>query len=336
MEQRLPTSRLTSVFFAALFCGVTAVFLPNPLSWSIYPVVVSFAFAVTYIFNIAYRRLQDPYGRFHHDLNRNENDQVNTEWLNMGYWESTTNFPEACKALAIRLVQAAHCKKDGVVLDVGHGSGDSLLLHLGDADVPRARRIVGITSLPSHHARAVERIKESSSGHKVDALLYCGDAVWRSPGLNHPLNPASSEEAFTSILALDCAYHFRTRSDFIRQCFKRLQPGGTLALTDLYLDGRIPPRLLWLICFMFSLPQANVWSKERYIQELREAGFEMHNFEDITAFVFPGFLTFLRSRGVMWALAECCIGLWARNDGRYAIISATKAESSATCGFHYS
>jgi hypothetical protein len=51
-----------------------------------------------------YRRSRDPYGLFHWDLNNSIDDgcvkkEPTTEWLNMGFWDQTTEFPAACEGI---------------------------------------------------------------------------------------------------------------------------------------------------------------------------------------------------------------------------------------------
>ena len=60
------------------------------------------------IFGVALMRLNsrgdDPYGLFHLALNRRTGDPTNvdpkTEWLNMGYWKDTSDFPTACEGMS--------------------------------------------------------------------------------------------------------------------------------------------------------------------------------------------------------------------------------------------
>jgi len=311
---------------------LTAISLHIQSPWNIYVRLIAFILASLWIFRAVSSLLQDPYGNFHLKLNRPVGCTENTrEWLNMGFWQSTGLFPEACKALAMRVIEAAHCQEDGVVLDVGHACGESLLLHLSDLNVPRPRRLVGITSLYAHSVRAREKIQEEcilDDSRPIAVHLHRGDAVWR-PGSSsnaHPLNPCSEQLSFTSITALDCAYHFRTRAHFLRSCYERLDVGGTLALADLYLDTAPKPSVkLRLLSIALSVPTENMWTKETYLSELTKAGFNSITFEDVTSSVFPGFRMFLRSRGTVWAALERWgIGSWVDAGGRYAIVSCTK------------
>lgn len=102
-------------------------------------------------------------------------------------------------------------------VDVGHGTGESLILLLTHTSVPRPGYLSGITSIPMHHHRSLERLK-SIVAADTKITLHVGDAVYHQDvsAANHPLNPSSSV-TFDNILALDCAYHFQSRETFLRQ-----------------------------------------------------------------------------------------------------------------------
>ncbi|KAH9053170.1 S-adenosyl-L-methionine-dependent methyltransferase [Lactarius vividus] len=219
-------------------------------------------------------------------------DPPQTEWLNMGFWKDTVVFPEACQALAIQLFRVANLKPGGRVLDVGYGCGDSILLQLSHPEVAKPSLLCGITSLPIHHSRSLGRVKRFLSS--VDAPPVVLLIIHLSPDFQHD---------FDHILALDCAYHFNTREEFLRQSLRRLTPGGSVALGDLCFSsspGPVLTLLLWRI--LHTMPKHNIMTKEQYIQQMREIGYEDVELEDITPFVFPSFLKFLKQRGRMWGI----------------------------------
>ncbi|KAI0307737.1 S-adenosyl-L-methionine-dependent methyltransferase [Multifurca ochricompacta] len=280
-----------------------------------------------------YRRAKDPYGTFHISFNKLPGgpDPPRTEWLNMGFWKDTEIFPEACQALALRLFRAASLKPDGRVLDVGHGSGDSILLQLSHPQVTKPALLCGITSLPSHHRRSQERVdKFLSSADSADApykptvFLFEGDAIWRSENRDHPLSPHFRHQ-FDSILALDCAYHFNTREEFLRQSFRRLATGGNITLADLCFavpPGPILKLFLWRV--LHVMPKENMVTKEQYLQQVREIGYEDIEMEDVSSFVFPGFRNFLKQRGNIGRVFASLI-CWLQGKGlRFIIIKGTK------------
>ncbi|KAL1670621.1 hypothetical protein GGF50DRAFT_122174 [Schizophyllum commune] len=75
-------------------------------------------------------RGDDPYGLFHLALNRRTGDPTNvdpkTEWLNMGYWKDTSDFPTACEALALRMIQAARLRPNARHVAHPFNSADEL------------------------------------------------------------------------------------------------------------------------------------------------------------------------------------------------------------------
>ncbi|KAI9454004.1 S-adenosyl-L-methionine-dependent methyltransferase [Russula earlei] len=287
-------------------------------------------FVAIYVYFL--RRSKDPYGTFHISFNKvhGSRDPPKTEWLNMGLWKDTAVFPEACQALALRLLGAARLKPNGRVLDVGHGSGDSILLQLSHPELAKPSLVCGITSLPAHHHRTRERVNSFLSSadapdKKPNVLLFEGDAVWRSDDREHPLSPHFAHE-FESIVALDCAYHFDTREEFLRQSFQRLTPGGCIALADLCFSTPPGPMFtLFLSRVLGIMPRSNMVTKEQYVRQMNDVGYKNIEMEDITPFVFPGFQLFLRRRGNIGAAFAGVIG-WLQGQGlRFVVIKGVKS-----------
>lgn len=217
-------------------------------------------------------------------------------------------------------------------LDVGHGSGDSLLLHLRHPSIPRPSRLTGITSLQAHHIRSLERVNQvrSESTDNDDKTpipqveLYHGDAVHHPQDTQHPFNPNTPNTSYTTILALDCAYHFRTRELFLKQAFEHLSPGGTVALADVCFaseEASFGRRVLRLLGVM---PAENMVSIETYRCQMEDLGYVGIQVEDITEDVFPGFAEFMSSRGFLWGLFSRCIRLLHTVGGRFVIISGRR------------
>ncbi|KAI0793445.1 hypothetical protein C8Q75DRAFT_562618 [Abortiporus biennis] len=282
-------------------------------------------------------KLGDPYGTFHVSLNeRRKGEQPTTEWLNMGYWKDTQSFPEACEALALKLHLVADCKPGGCVLDVGHGSGDSLLLQLSCPIVPRPSKLVGITSLDSHYKRSMERVadfKTTCEGDIPEIFLFHGDAIYRQHEdamQRHPLNPQTLGQPYSTILALDCAYHFRTRLDFLQQCFSCLEPGGTVALADICFRRKPSWLTTKLIKAMGVMPEENIVDTETYFQTMKNLGYTDIVLEDITDDVFPGFEQFLRSRGILWRLFAGIIHLLAHSGACFVIVKGKKPQQETS------
>ncbi|KAI0704867.1 hypothetical protein BC835DRAFT_1315477 [Cytidiella melzeri] len=287
---------------------------------------------------IAKKHLSDPYFiDFYTELNgqRSARDghRRKTEWINMGYWKDTNDFPAACEALALKLIEAAHCKPKGIVLDVGHGCGDSLLLHLEHPSVPRPQRLVGITSQRQHYLRSLERTTDRNTS-SVELQLSKGDAIYRigAPPLSHPksssghpLDAQEFQNTYTSILALDCAYHFDTRHIFLEQSFACLAPGGRIALGDLcFIPGSLSISTRIMVTLMGSMPRENMITTDQYIATLRKMGYTNVQLENITRDVFPGFVRFLKGRGLAFRLLASYFERLVFRGLRFVIVSASK------------
>ncbi|TDL28571.1 S-adenosyl-L-methionine-dependent methyltransferase [Rickenella mellea] len=289
--------------------------------------LVCIAIAVT-----LYPSLQDPYGSFHLSLNRPPGaDHVlpKSEWLNMGYWKDTDSFPNACEALCLKLTHAAKLAAGDRVLDVGHGSGDSLILLLSHPSIPPLSRLAGITSLRFHHDRSAQRIGRRAN---PPVTLYLGDAVYHDGDGDHPMEPSPNHPQFDAILALDCAYHFQTREKFLQQAFNSLDKGGRIALADICLPRSSSSRSLTSLFVKLKPPfsRTNMVSIAEYSETMKRIGYQDVVVEDISTYVFPGFRAFLRSRSIGWRIFEKVLGLYLNAGARYIIASGTKPYYSLT------
>lgn len=155
-------------------------------------------------------------------------------------------------------------------------------------------------------------------------LLLQGDAVWRPGNQDHPLSP-SFQHDFDNILALDCAYHFNTREEFLRQSLRCLTPGGSVTLADLCFSlspGPVLTFLLWRV--LHTMPRQNITTKEQYMQQMREIGYDDVELEDITPFVFPGFRAFLKQRGRIGGAFSWLMSWLEWRGLRFVIIKGTR------------
>jgi len=213
-------------------------------------------------------------------------------------------------------------------VDVGYGTGESLILLLADRRVPRPSSLTGITSLAGHHRRAQDRITQlhfSLPEPKPEVALYAGDAVYHDIALDHPLDPSSSR-CFDTILALDCAYHFNTRSMFLGQSFVKLVPGGRIALADICFDpSAIGSGKAWLITSFFRImPKQNMVSTKEYVSLMKEIGYVDVQLRDITEDVFPGFARFLKGKGWIWRGLALLVDWYASAGARFVIVSGAR------------
>lgn len=251
--------------------------------------------------------------------------------------------------LALKLIEASQLKPGGKVLgkperdrfsshlsnehlsDVGHGTGESLILLLSDSTIACPSSIIGLTSLPSHHRRSQERVTRLQSNSELtrcsntQVRLLAGDAVWREDTTDHPLHP-SSDDTFDAILALDCAYHFNTRHAFLVQSFHKLSPHGRIALADLcFASPALDSNTTFLLTSVLRMvPKQNVISAEDYVHAMSEIGYADVRLEDISEDVFPGFIKFLKSRGGGWWVFGIVMRWYTNTGVRFVIVSGSK------------
>ncbi|KXS17133.1 S-adenosyl-L-methionine-dependent methyltransferase [Gonapodya prolifera JEL478] len=254
---------------------------------------------------------EETYGMAHRQLNYQSPDSL---WLNMGLWSDPDDtFQDACKRLAMTLAKIARVSQGCSWFDTGYGCGDQTNLFLQQF---RPARYVGVTYEKSHYIAAQKRVQRPSD---CQVTLLKGDAVrpdsWSSDSElgGGAGDIRGSENKFDVVTCLDCAYHFRTREDFLHLLHRKLlREGGTLALADI-IAGEKPwtqslnwwnpvstlgvvlmQALFLLIMTATNVPLTNLWpGPAHYEAHLRRAGFVDVGVTDISNQVFPGFLAFL-------------------------------------------
>lgn len=207
-----------------------------------------------------------------------------THWGNLGEWGRAQTYPQACSALADRLARHARLSAHTALIDVGFGCGDQLLQWIETWGV---RELSGLNLSESQTRRARERLVARGHG-AVAARLSQGSAqdlaAWAQ---------SSSRAPADAVLALDCAYHFPSRRDFVRQAAQVLRPGGRLVTSDLVLArARLPwsaRGALALMARLSHLPRQNLVDADTYQRQWTAAGFEIEGFEDLTPQVFRPF-----------------------------------------------
>lgn len=249
-------------------------------------------------------------------------------------------FPEACQRLANNLYRASglprapHHDTTGLsILDLGHGTGESLLLLLREY---RPAILHGVTLDRRGAARALSRLSRAARDQSAQGLSSTAFNIWQCDATTHLRSKAGDRvaEAVTEkvrydyIFALDCAYHFSgSKADFFEAAYERLGPGGTLSLFDIFeampypksdsfaahqswfSASRTLPRprrqqlSLWqsvklrLFSLIAAAPRQNILPFAEYYRLLRSAGFADITLLDVSEDVFPGFSQFLRGLG---------------------------------------
>ncbi len=218
-----------------------------------------------------------------------------TDYLNFGDWhDHPTSYRLAAEALATRLVTFAGLSPTPngkrKAIDVGFG--------FGEQDILWAKRfgleIIGVNLAAFQIQAAWERVLSSGLAEQIRYLQATATGL-----------PLSTESA-DLVVALECAFHFADRRDFINEAFRVLRAGGTLATADFVVERRQESSLsLWpLIQRIFigatrryaQVPVGNLYGIEGYRAHLREAGFSEIEIQPVGQDVIQGFCRFMRSK----------------------------------------
>lgn len=188
-------------------------------------------------------------------------------YLNLGYWREAETIDEASEALAMLVAETAETGPGDTVLDCGFGFADQDMLwarRLGP------KKIIGLNITESQVILARQRIAAAGLADRID--LRHGSAT------GMPVESGSIDQ----VIALESAFHFRTRERFFREAWRVLRPGGRLVTADIIpmspetrLRLRLRQKLSWqLVASKFAIPTENAYTRPAYRSRLASCGFE--------------------------------------------------------------
>jgi microcystin synthetase protein McyJ len=246
-------------------------------------------------------------------------------YANYGYWtREGMSIDEACESLTDEVARAAGIGPGDRVLDVGCGYAASAVRITNHC---QPESVMGIDATEVRIETAREYIEKMGLSAKIE--VQTGDATSLDFG----------DGSFTKLTAIECAFHFNTRGDFLREAARVLAPGGGLGLSDIILrKGADRQEFLARVHFpvgsngSLDIPD-NVYDADVYSGLLQELGFEDIRIVPITERTLPPFIIHLErvarqmkdARGARRLRAAQIYREYIRLGLEYVLVSARKS-----------
>lgn len=234
-------------------------------------------------------------------------------WTNLGFWSGATSYPDAARALAVHVGQAAQLRAGDVVVDYACGYGDSLRLWVETFGVAR---VIGVEPDPAIARRVRERIASWGLSASISVEAERAERI----------APDALSSDVTAVVCVDAAYHFDSRRRWLTTVLRALPAQGRLGLADLVFSARAPGS--WRvsgISRLVNIPAGNIETVDQIETVIAGVDAEVRWSEAAGEAVLDGFCRNVRTPGLPLAVTRRLIRMARR--GRlidYRIIGAER------------
>lgn len=209
-------------------------------------------------------------------------DGTNTKkWMNVGYWIRSENYNDACEDMADKMAEIGDFSDGTTVLDVGCGCGEQ------DFYWCRKYPFLKVEALDITDIH-IDIAKKRKDREPCDVNFRVGNAK-ELPFAN---------DRFSRVCAMDCAYHFDLREDFLREAFRVLAKGGKLVVSEMLpVRGKKIHRARQIKgrCGLF-IPEGNMYPIDVYKEKLKDIGFRNIKSEAAGAVIYKGMVRYCMAR----------------------------------------